>query len=562
MIYTDIETTGLEPYSKFKVAAITETGEEAKVYWDASAYQVDIYRHASDGHKIFMHNFFGFDGPWLYHNCYYDFLSFTDTMYDTLLLSRLLYPKKTNHGLGEWAKRLREEDRSCPLKHAIHDWEECSKEDIEKRVVDDVCIQKYLSDHLEAHPKFEEIHKVYRLMVKGFMCQAMGVGAGIPISKPRMWRGFKRIMGLMRVERDKIHKVLPNLKNPNSNIQVNKELMSKYGRGLPLGDPSEKTKKRTPTLNAKNKEAMAIKYPELVPILAWKDLNKQKTYITPRPKKHAASSLYLAEHNGRIYPGLSVMAQDGLRSNYSRPPLNQIDKRIRDVFYLRDHIWVGADIEALELSMLGYLLKEYFGNSVLWDEVKRGVDAKARTLKIFGNFFKNVPEGMRRDAAKKMFYAITYGQAPTASLKFLNYPVNEENIREFKRRWDMRLPSIKALDNLCRKQLDNKGTITNLFGVERMVAGYAAVNRQVSSSGTVYANHILGEFGYQLMETYPDAVPLLNNHDEIQFLLKRRPLGTVKREADIIKERVHNNLTIPLIAGLNVSVGETWKESH
>ena len=95
--------------------------------------------------------------------------------------------------------------------------------------------------------------------------------------------------------------------NLNSNMQVNKKLIALYGKGLPLGPPAEKTKKRSPLYNNKNDYKVEYEFPKIKTIATYKKILKKMTYIS---KKGDSSLLGENYHEGKSYPSLSIMGQN------------------------------------------------------------------------------------------------------------------------------------------------------------------------------------------------------------------------------------------------------------
>ena len=144
----------------------------------------------------------------------------------------------------------------------------------------------------------------------------------------------------------------------------------------------------------------------------------------------ALKSMFNRYHQGRVYPSLTFVGSRTGRCQYNSPPINQIDKRIRDLVSVdpEKETLVGVDIVALEEMILGYTLRETFGDDTLLQNVYNGANPKQLTIDALGDLFDGFPESenyTKKDAAKRLNYAFLYGAGLTKLCNIVELSLRE-----------------------------------------------------------------------------------------------------------------------------------------
>ena len=506
IICFDIETTGLSMLDDYRIGAIHRDGI-METMRNPEELITTLVEACTRDKYLSGHNIVSFDLPFLISLEYRKYKTFTlahtlrgrgNQILDTLIASRIEIPDVTGHSMTAWVERLRKAgDTNIPNKTEIEDWDTASELEILERVANDVKIQTKLTKYFcgeygskwEGLPCYQHISRIFP-----FMSEA--VGRGIPLFKDKSDAIKARLIRDRATAALAVYREFGTM-NPNSTKQINQAVLARYGKELPYTTKINKKGEEisNPSYSTKNRAECHRMFPDLNVVSEYRDEDKQLAFLKDTGKK----SLVRTENNPNgtvVYPGFSFMAQEGLRSSYSDPPINQVDRRIRAMIGLGGWVCVGCDIESLEYTELAHTLDFMFSSPELKSELEAGVNPKDKTVQVFGDLFENIEEDKRRDVAKTLNYAVLYGQKVTGTLNLFKLP--RDRYEEVEAAREERFPGLSELMEYIEGAKDNDGCIMNKYGVGVKVYGHEGLNKFVQSSGALASYTALGLFYHNL----------------------------------------------------------------
>jgi len=426
--------------------------------------------------------------------------------YDTLIVSRMMYPDKLDHPLGGnslacWGTHLGLE------KIDFHDFTEFSPE-MEKYCVRDVELVRsiYLRQR-NFYGKYPKSIKLEHLLSR-IIARQIDNGFGFDLDAADQ---FERDLLMEKVEiEDNLCQIFPpiveerwsdktgkRLKdkvthfNPASRQQIAMRLGNKYGwkplktdKGNPKVDSAEL--KKLPWHEAKE----LVRYFDIIKLLGMLE-----DWIT-----RATTS-----RDGRIHGNVNTQGTVTGRMTASQPNLQQVsgDSRARSLFKPRDGwVQVGVDASGLEARLLANRMAVWddgeFGRSVLHDDIHTVNQEKA-----------GLPD---RTSSKTFFYALIYGAGNEKIGKIIGKGSGAG--KKIKERYLEEMPALKMLLKNCKFQVAKKGTLTLLDGREVPCrAAHKALNVQIQGDGAMIMkvaqtifNHLLKPYEgrYNFMATVHD----------------------------------------------------------
>ena len=557
ILCVDIETTGLEQWTKELCinGAFVETPE------DIMNFTLDslIYEVIRGQHSVSMHNGYSFDLPWLIYqertqygtDKLYTYLCNTpNSVIDTLLISRLTFPHLLKHSLAEWVERLKPTYSylKTKVKIASDEWNEDNIEKITDRNHKDVMAQCAITQHfIDMQCMNEQAVIDYHGANKFILDLSLN---GLPFDADEALDVYARRILTTNRELLKVHGELGRI-NIGSNAQIDKALKNVYGKGLPLGPPSKKTQKRSPLFNKKNARFVVKDFPILDHVLKYREAMNLAKFVEPVVSKKSYVSRY---KDGRIYPSVNIIEARTLRASYTNPPCQQFPSDMKSL--VKGDI-VDMDFSGLEMQVLGYELKETFGETTIWDMNQNGTCPKQATADCLGSLLDNIPEENRLSVSKTVNYAVLFGQQSKNTLNVLQLDMGYET--ELKRALDKRFPALSLLTNKLKSEMRNE-CILNLFGQRVQSPEYCVINTFTQSSGALYAMKML-PIVYDHVSHSMDLLAFV--HDEILLENTGGMLGAEIDQSLISTYRkFEEKYNFPVISKLNWSMGGTWHEAH
>ena len=584
----DVETTGLEVYSDFICASwVVFTDKYKGETVQTSTDVLDLVTAMSKADVLVGHNIISFDLPLLSRLTYkISNLIKEKKIYDTLVMSRQFFPMRMRHSVEAWVDTLKHNQymhKYLQEKVEIDRFEQDNLSNLIKRceadVIDEVIILSYI---LENKPEqlggYEYINHSASFIVEM-------LAGGIPFDKAKATEIYNHLCLEECMNRAYV-KLALDIKNYNSVRQIDQALKKFYGKGLPLGPPSKKKGERNPRMSKDDEEELVKDFPILKYVFAVKDLEKQQRFIDPN-RPELKTTFFNRHREDRTYPSLGLCSTVTYRSQYSSPPLNQMDKRIRKCITIEGkgkNTWhmVGFDLESCEMRILAHALVIHFGDHTLEKKLNAGVCPKQETLDVFGKLFdkvKETPTFTKKDMAKKINFATLYGQQATTTTSLLNLP--DYRVNDVQHAIDVRFPELNLLNSYLTPLYRDKAewlkgkidwdygnkqkyytTIKNMFNQNVKASMNTLVNYYCQSSGATYSKMMFSCLHEEMDSEGMMAQPFVFNHDELNYVSYTQPIDGYEGVLERTYKRFKETYDFPIISNLNYQVGKNWSEIH
>lgn len=563
----------------------------------------------SEASMLVGHNIINFDFRAI-HKVYPSFkLSPECDIYDTLIVSRVLWPELEpvdrqrfahilpkyigRHSLAAWGERLgvakikfQEESKKDPDVDNV--WDSWS-ESMQNYCIGDTLVSLELYNYFQTQPldpRCQELeHEFAKIMAKQ-------EEFGFPFDERKAFA----LVNELKVKRDEINdrlqEVFPPIRterwssktgnrlkdhvevfNPASRHQISTRLQSKYPEII-FGT----TEKGSPKVDDDVLEILGERYPEAKLLAEYQMLNKRLGQIAEGKEawlKH--SQKY---RDGRIHGGVKTNACVSGRASHVCPNMAQIPSvghaygaECRALFYAPDG-WtlVGADASGLELRALGAWLAHFDGGEYARLVSTEGFDIHTYNAKLFG-IYDGVGDITKatRNLSKSLVYALCYGAGAkkigslicNASSENVLYEKGKKLIETFYRN----LPAIKALKDKIEARIDQRGYLLGVDGRRLQIRSkHSALNQLLQSTGavtvkkaTVILYQDLNEAGLKWAEDYAFVAHV---HDELQTLVRPQYIELYKKLAidSFRKSGEYFKLLCPFTG--EAREGRNWMETH
>ena len=559
----DIEANGLLELTIEKEQPV----KEGKRIWCMVAMDIDtgeVYKfleyQMKDGAELLRkadliigHNIIGYDIPMIER--IYGPIE-TDT-FDTLIVSRLMYPDRMNHPLGGnslkcWGialgcHKIEYElgfDRYCPEMLEYCEQDVAVTREIFFKQQD--FAQKYqMSVELE-----HSIAKIIAIQIGngfGFNVEAANeLEHDLLMEKVLTEDEMSTIFPPIVEERwsEKTGKRLKDKVthfNPGSRKQIAERLREKYGWVAP------KTEKGNPKVDAA--VLKELPYAEAKTLVRYFDNVKMLSQVSDWILRAVSS------RDGRIHGGVNSQGTVTGRMTASQPNLQQVssDPRTRTLFVPRDG-WkqVGIDASGLEARLLANRMAKW--DSGEYAEVVLNGDIHDYNMKQAGL--------TSRAQTKTFFYGFIYGAGDTKIGKIIGKKTKDG--KALKERFLDSMPALKKLIHNCQYQVAKKNTITLLDGREVPCrAKHKALNVQIQGDGAILMKVAQRLFYKRLKENYGNDVHFMATvHDEWQLECVPSIADEVgKLGASCIRE-AGEILSCDVEMDGDYRVGINWAECH
>jgi DNA polymerase-1 len=468
----------------------------------------------------------------------------TGIEWDTMLMSYLVHPTRSNHQFEEMVFALLE--KTPPAEP-------------EQRCV----LTRDLFAALLPKLRGLGLEKVYREIE-------------LPLSEvlARMeWQGIRidaRLLADLSREFDKqIEKLTRRIFecagmefNLNSPRQLGEILFEK----LNLPAPKKLKKSGQYSTSVEILEQLADKYELPRLMLEYRQIAKLKTgYVDALPRLVNAET-------GRVHTSFNQTVAATGRLSSSNPNLQNIPIRsemgtkIRSAFVPSEGCaLLAADYSQIELRVLAHLSQD----EVLVDAFRNGEDIHTRTaVEVFGTH-PGMQTGEMRRRAKVINFGIVYGQTPFGLAKELGIPQREA--QEFIRRYFERYHGVKRFINETIEETRKTQVTRTLFGRVRQIpditsrnpamrnfAERTAVNSPIQGSAADLIKLAMIRIHEKLLHKKLKTRMLLQVHDELVFDVPKDELAAVEKLVKQEMEHVYE-LRVPL--HVEVGVGRNWIET-
>ena len=573
----DLEATGKRVTDRFRVGCLKYSSVlGVEVFTNVEKFVVALGDALEEGYFLAGHNILTYDLPLLCRQYY----RFQKAIYrhplkfiDTLLLSRREFPKRRRHSLDSWGVTLGDK------KIVVDDWENATEKELINRCVQDVRLTENLLNHIVKEVGPKSLGASYYPWIIDMMAE--GVPYNIEVGR-KVYANISNIAEYYSFKaRGELENWCPGI-NLNSNAQVHKALIKRYGEGLPMGEPSEKTKKCSPLFNKGNANSVVAEFPILRPLQKARELKGLVDYLKEGEGKKSLpnKAVNVKDGVGRIFPTLSLFGSVTGRNQYSSPPLNQVAIKVRQAITApKGWLMLGVDISSLEMAIFGLTLEMLSGDRSVLNDLENGVCPKQKTV----DYLRPAMDAMaannpKRDplrVAKTVNYGHLYGQHPWNTCQEVLGLNPEIWFNEVESGLKARFPGSERVKKLLEEMNRQDGYIKTMFGHKLTGPDHVLLNYFVQSTGAEYALIKLGLINnFMVNEAEFSNVtvvrPFLQNHDEGQWLvwcsekkMKERVVPQV--EAFIngpLAERFKALAGIPLITGAEVKWGHNWEDTH
>lgn len=563
----DIETDGLLPKLKTIhciVAIEADTGEIQTFGPDSLKKGLDIL---SEADQIIGHNIMEFDIPAI--RSLYPRFTYRGKLWDTLIMSRLLWPERESHSLESWGRTLKKPKLASPdfskgyteelLRYALRDIEltrdlfsliqrtEASSQAIElEHDIQDVCLRQTREgvdfNEKEAAKFYSKLsgrrHELEEELKGTFGSWWKSGGMAVPKVNNKS-RGITKGVEYERIERIDF--------NPRSRDHIALCLQKKYGWEPRLFTPSGK-----PRVDEEVMET--LEYSEAKILSEYLMVQKRIAQLA----EGAQAWLKCIEKDGKIHGRIRTQGAVTARATHQSPNLAQVPsvrvpfgRECRSFFtapYTQS--FVGADLSGLELRCLAHYMGRFDGGDYarkLLDSDIHKVNQKAAGLET-------------RDQAKTFIYGFLYGAG--------NYKIGQIVGKGPKTGGRLRKKFLKQLPALAKlKELvEEKAKLGYIMGIDgRKIPvrhQHAALNTLLQSAGAIVCKMWVCLIDKMADDEMVHGAQVLWIHDEVQWVVNKgqeSKLGEIAiRAAKQVGE--HLRLRVPLDA--EYKYGETWAETH
>ena len=509
---------------------------------------VEMLRNAD---LIIGHNIIMYDLPMLERM----FGPIDTPCYDTLIVSRMMYPDKLNHPLGGnslecWGRHLGIE------KLDFKDFSQYTQEMLVYCERDVMVTRKIYENQKSFVEKFAKSIKLEHMVAKVIAAQIEnGFGFDLDLADE-----LERDLLMEKVDiEDSLCQTFPpiveerwsektgkQLKdkvthfNPASRQQIASRLGEKYGWEPP------KTDKGNPKVDAA--ELKKLEYPEAKLLVKYFDIIKLLGMVEDWIHRATTS------RDNRIHGNVNTQGTVTGRMTASQPNLQQVsgDKRARSLFVPRKG-WkqVGIDASGLEARLLANRMSKYddgdFGRVVLNEDIHSVNQEKA-----------GLPT---RSNAKTFFFALIYGAGNDKIGKIIGKgPSAGKTIKD---RYLKNMPALKKLIEYCKFQVAKKGTITLLDGREVPCrAAHKALNVQIQGDGAMLMKVAQTLFDH-LLKPYRGRYNFMATvHDEWQLECDPSIAETVGQLG--VKAIREAGIRLSCVVDMDgeYRIGNNWAECH
>lgn len=564
----DIETDGLLPNLRtiHCIALVEVDTEETQVFGPDDLKQgLNILESAQ---QIIGHNIMEFDIPAI--RSLYPKFSPCGQVWDTLIMSRLLWPERDSHSLESWGRTFKKRKLTRPdfskgfsdelIRYVKRDIEltkdlfsliqrtesSCQAIDLEHNI-QDVCLRQTqvgipFNEKL-AVKLYSELsglrHSLEETLKNNFGSWWKSNGIKVPKVSNKS-KGITRGCEYEKIERVDF--------NPRSRDHISFCLQNRYGWVPKLFTPKGKPRV--------DEEVMEhLEYSEAKILKEYLMIQKRVAQLAEGPQ----AWLKCVGKDGRIHGKIRTQGAVTGRATHNHPNLAQVPsvrvtygKECRSLFSSPYHQkYVGADLSGLELRCLAHYLGRFdkgeYGRRILDSDIHL-INQEAAGLET-------------RDQAKTFIYGFLYGAG--------NYKIGQivgKGVKAGARLRKQFLRQVPALAQL-KELVEAKAKLGYIIGIDgRRIPvrhQHAALNTLLQSAGAIICKKWVCLIDKMADEELIHGAQVLWIHDEVQWIVNdggmEDKLGDIcVRAAKKVGEQL--KLRCPLDA--EYKIGDTWAETH
>jgi DNA polymerase I-like protein with 3'-5' exonuclease and polymerase domains len=548
--FFDIETDGLlDTCSKMWVGVITDT-TGPQIFYDPDLLVERLMTYD----LVVGHNVVAYDIPALAKLCKtQDPWRMTKKTFDTCLVSRLLWPDRSQHPAGgssleAWGKYL------GVAKGDHSDWSQLSAEMI-AYCIQDVAITKMIYEKLrplaDACPLAVQLeHNTAEIIAKQYLngfgfddMSAQLLMTDLSTRRMQVTEELQQAFPPKQIQLKTKVKEVPF--NPGSRDMIAAALIKKYG-----WKPKQFTETGKPQIDESILEDMP--YPEA------KLLNE---YLTVDKRMSQLASWVEKARDGKVHGSVNTNGAVSGRMTHSEPNMAQVPRcgspygtQCRGLFKPTRPGWVqvGADASGLELRMFAHYLADYDNGD--YAKVVCDGDVHTHNQKMAGL--------ATRDQAKTFIYGLLYGAGDAKVGKIVGGTVQDGN--RLKSQFKKQVPAYAKLLAQLEFIVAQRGYLKGLDKRPLPVrSAHSALNLLLQSAGAVVMKASLSILYGQLRDKHPGRFAFMANvHDEWQIECDPEIADDVGKMAvnAITEAGKFLNLKCPLKG--EYKIGNNWAETH
>lgn len=486
-------------------------------------------------------------------------LKLTCLFWDTLVVSKLMYPDINNHPLGSntlesWGKHLKN-----PKQEYNGGWLQYSEEMLHY-CVQDVMLNYDIYKNQEKWVQEKQYGKVLAMehMVSPLLMDQTNTGFRFDLE--RAYKLNKELLIDKVGIEDEMRAIFPDkiiyrrsektgkelktkieIFNPGSRQQIAERLNEKYGWKAPTTD------KGNPQVDAE--VLKELEYPEAKTLLRYFDCVKLISMVEDWITRAAAS------RDGRIHGFVNAQGAATGRCTHSQPNLAQVsgDHRARELWLPNEgEVLLGSDLSGLELRMLAHHMHKYDGGA--YGEIILNGDIHTHNQQAAG-----LPN---RNTAKVFIYGFLYGAGDAKIGKIVNS--SAKTGAKLKSQFLKEIPALAKVQQEAQFMAAKYGSVDLPDGRRVPIrSAHAALNTWLQGSGAIVSKYWMVIANKNLKEKFGDLVKQLAYiHDELQFSC---PKNIADEAGKIITEaatEAGKRLGINMRLDAEYKIGNNWSETH
>ena len=565
--------------------------------------------YIAEARQLVGHNLLKFDLPVL-RKLYPNLILRPDCdIYDTLVVSRLLFPEiesedeskyshieskyKGRHSLAAWGERLgtskikfKAEAPLEPGEKVWDNWSAAMQTYCEGDTLVSLELYNYMLTQEISARAFDLEHEFCCIM-------AEQEKFGFPFNEKAAY-ALVNVLKARRTEiDDQLQDVFPPIKEERISAKTGKPLKTKITVFNPGSrqQTAERLQQRYPEIifgstekgNVKVDddvlEKLGEKYPEAKMLAEYQLLNKRLGQIVDG--KEAWLNHCRVYNDGRIHGNVNTNSCVSGRVSHSNPNVSQVPSvgapfgaECRALFYAPEG-WdlVGADASGLELRALAAWLA-YFDDGVYAGLVSDpSVDIHAHNAALFGLYDPasgKIPKAAR-DLSKRLTFGVLYGAGVKKAGSIVCPEATEdEQYRQGKVTIDtfyVNLPAIKQLKDLIDRRITQNGHLVGIDGRKLLIRSrHSALNQLLQSTGAILMKKATCIFWDTVtkagLDPGEDFQPVGWFHDELQVLARPQHSEFIAKSiVDGIRQSgEYFGLKCPFTG--EYRIGKNWEETH